>query len=166
MHFHSIQGYFANHAHLTFRRMGREVTRACQANSCRHRLSMFPVCVRACRKPCKLLFPTEREFCFLQNEKGGDEGLIGQFGVGFYSSFLVAERVVVQSRSHAEGTQWRWEAAAGSHQFKVRRGRQISSLPQASCLVASGFKEHCLEAFAGSHQCRVRRGNAFGTNYV
>ena len=43
-----------------------------------------------------------------------------QFGVGFYSSFLVADRVMVQTKSPEEGTQWMWEAAAGSHQFTIK----------------------------------------------
>lgn len=37
-------------------------------------------------------------------------GLIGQFGVGFYAAFMVAERVVVTSRRAGEATAWRWES--------------------------------------------------------
>ncbi len=44
---------------------------------------------------------------------GGGVDLIGQFGVGFYSAFLVADRVEVRSLAAGEGsTGWRWSSDA------------------------------------------------------
>src|SRR3984957_9315323 len=37
-----------------------------------------------------------------------DSNLIGQFGVGFYSAFMVADRVEVVSRKAGEDQAWRW----------------------------------------------------------
>ncbi len=43
-------------------------------------------------------------------DQRGEVDLIGQFGVGFYSAFMVAETVVVLTRKAGEAQGWRWES--------------------------------------------------------
>jgi len=62
-----------------------------------------------------------REFVArLEGEQRKDAQLIGQFGVGFYSAFIVADRVTVESRRAGvpaeEGVRW---SSAGTGEFEV-----------------------------------------------
>ena len=43
-------------------------------------------------------------------DQAKDVDLIGQFGVGFYSSFMVADQVTVETRKAGEAQGWRWES--------------------------------------------------------
>ncbi|TYI46319.1 hypothetical protein E1A91_D13G099400v1, partial [Gossypium mustelinum] len=59
---------------------------------------------------------------------GADNGLIGQFGVGFYSAFLVAEKVVVSTKSPKSKKQYVWEAVADSSSYVIREETNLEKL--------------------------------------
>lgn len=46
-----------------------------------------------------------------QNEKNEDIDVIGQFGVGFYSAFMVADQVTVDSRAYGSDQAYRWQSS-------------------------------------------------------
>ena len=53
---------------------------------------------------------TEEFMANLTGDAGQDMALIGQFGVGFYSAYMVADRVEVQTRKAGEAEAWHWES--------------------------------------------------------
>ncbi|MET3282289.1 HSP90 family molecular chaperone [Bradyrhizobium japonicum] len=50
-------------------------------------------------------------------------GLIGQFGVGFYSAFMVADKIIVVSRRAGESDVWSWTSSGGSG-FEIARASE------------------------------------------
>ena len=62
----------------------------------------------------------------LKSEQKSDVGLIGKFGVGFYSAFMVAESVDVLTRKAGEQESWQW-SSDGKGEFTIEPGdREIS----------------------------------------
>lgn len=61
---------------------------------------------------------TKSFFAQLSGDKKKDSALIGQFGVGFYSAFMVAHRVVVQSKKAGEDKAYAW-VSEGKGEYEV-----------------------------------------------
>ena len=61
-----------------------------------------------------------------EHELGADTDIIGQFGVGFYSAFMVSKNVTVLSRAYGASEAWRWSSDGAD-------GYSITAAEKAVC---------------------------------
>ena len=72
----------------------------------------------------QIAFSGATEFVEKYKDKGQGDGIIGHFGLGFYSSFMVAKHVTINTLSHQEGAkpaQWNCD---GSTEFEISASKK------------------------------------------
>lgn len=67
----------------------------------------------------QIAFSGATEFVEKYKDKGDEKAIIGHFGLGFYSAFMVAERVDIISKSYQEGAEAVKWTCDGSTEFEI-----------------------------------------------
>ncbi len=90
--------------------------------------------------------------------------MIGQFGVGFYSSFMAADKVVLVTRRAGEDQAWRWEST-GDGTYQLEEGERKGHGTTITLHLKPEDKENGLDDFAErwAIQRVVRRYSDFVT---
>ena len=91
---------------------------------------------------------TKNFLASLSGDSKRDSNLIGQFGVGFYSAFMVADKVEVVSRKAADDTAWKW-TSDGKSGFEIEPAERSA----AGTTVRLFFNEEGKE-YANSYKLR------------
>ncbi len=77
----------------------------------------------------------------LSGDSKKDSSLIGQFGVGFYSSFMVADRVEVVSKKAGENTAWKW-VSDGKGDYAIEEAEKNSTGTTITLFLNENGKEY------------------------
>jgi heat shock protein beta len=94
-----------------------------------------------------------KQFAEMLGSKDASSNLIGQFGVGFYSAFLVADRVVVVSKSNDDADQWIWESTADSN-YSIVKDPRGNTLGRGTSITMHLKKDADTQGFLKSDKLR------------
>ena len=80
-----------------------------------------------------------------KDESGDDKGIIGHFGLGFYSAFMVADKVEIISKSFKEEPAVHWECD-GSPEYSTKKSKKTSRGTEIILHIAEDSLEFLEEA--------------------
>jgi molecular chaperone HtpG len=97
----------------------------------------------------QIAFSGATDFLSKYKDKGNDDQIIGHFGLGFYSAFMVADEVHIDTLSYKDGaTAVHWECDGGT-EFSMNDGTKSS----VGTSITLFLNEECLE-FANEYRAR------------
>ena len=74
----------------------------------------------------QIAFSGATEFIEQYKDKADNQQIIGHFGLGFYSAFMVASKVEIQTLSHKEGAEPAHWICTGETDFEIKKGKRKS----------------------------------------
>lgn len=72
----------------------------------------------------QIAFSGATEFIEQYKDKADNQQIIGHFGLGFYSAFMVAKKVEIQTLSHKEGAEPANWICTGETDFEIKKGKR------------------------------------------
>ena len=93
----------------------------------------------------ELAFSGAEEFVKKYEDKAEGADIIGHFGLGFYSSFMVAKKVEIFSRSHRDGEAGAYWSCEGSPEFELKESDEQQDRGTAIVLHLNEDAEEFLE---------------------
>lgn len=104
-------------------------------------------------KSGSLLFKNEE----MKNGEGeqpqADIDIIGQFGVGFYSAFMVADKVTVVSKAFGEEQAWQWEST-GADGYTVSQAEKDGHGTEITLTLKSNTEDEAYDEFLSEYKIR------------
>ena len=88
-----------------------------------------------------------------ENEPKEDIEIIGQFGVGFYSAFMVAEKVTVVSRAYGSDTAWKWESS-GAEGYTMEPGERSGHGTTITLQLKANTEENNYDEFLDTYRLK------------
>ncbi|MEM6642103.1 MAG: molecular chaperone HtpG [Bacteroidota bacterium] len=72
----------------------------------------------------QIAFSGATEFIEKYKDKADNQQIIGHFGLGFYSAFMVAKKVEIQTLSHKDGAEAAHWICTGETDFEIKKGKR------------------------------------------
>lgn len=88
-----------------------------------------------------------------ENKDKNDVNIIGQFGVGFYSAFMVSKKVVVESKSYKEEDSYIWESE-GVEGYTITKGKKESTGTKITLYLKEDTEDYNYSDFLTEYKLR------------